>query len=329
MSGTSVMVTGAAGFVGSHLTEALLARGHVVHALDVVELDAARNLEKVCEHPRLRYTCADVRDAEALGAWYEPGAETLYHLASVVGVHRYMDDPLALVDIVVGGTRTLIGLAAEHDTRLLFASTSEVYGKNPSVPWSEDSDRVLGPTSVDRWSYSSSKAVCEHMIYGMAHTHGLRFSIVRFFNVYGPRQNPIYVVSQSVQRALRGEPPLLYDSGQQTRCFTYVADVIDGLIAVATHPDAPGEVFNLGRPHESTMAEVVRAVCTETGLDVPPVTFDTTVEYGSAYEDIPRRIPAVDKARTIIGWEAKTELAEGIRQTVQWALENDWYLQQD
>ena len=326
MTAREVMVTGAAGFVGSHLIEALLGHGHVVHALDIADPAAAHNLDEVREHPNLHYTRADVRDAEALRAWYRPEADTLYHLASVVGVHLYMEDPLGLIDVVVGGTRTLLELAATHDTRLLFASTSEVYGKNPTIPWREDADRVLGPTSVDRWSYSSSKAVCEHMIYGMARARGLRFSIVRFFNVYGPRQNPIYVVSQSVYKALRGERPYVYDTGAQTRCFTYVGDIIEGVIRAGEAPQALGEAFNLGRAHESTITEVVDLVCAHAGLASTPIAFDTTVEYGSAYEDIERRVPAVDKARELLGWQAATTLDEGIGRTVEWARANPWYL---
>lgn len=326
MSERAVMLTGAAGFVGSHLAEALLADGYIVHALDIADPETARNLDEVRSSPRFHYTRADLRDAEAVAAWYRPEAETIYHLASIVGVRYYMEDPLALVDIVVGGTRTLLELAARHDTRFLFSSTSEVYGKNPAVPWPEDADRVLGPTSVDRWSYSSSKAVCEHMIYGMARAKGLRFSIVRFFNVYGPRQNPIYVVSQSVYRALRGEAPDLYDSGRQTRCFTYVEDVVGGIVLAATRPEALGEVFNLGNDRESTMAEAVAEVCAAAGFEGEPIAFNTAKEYGAVYEDIPRRIPGVDKARRVLGWQATTQLAEGVRRTVEWARANEWYL---
>ncbi|MBI5231280.1 MAG: NAD-dependent epimerase/dehydratase family protein [Coriobacteriales bacterium] len=326
MSARVAMVTGVAGFVGSHLVERLLDEDYEVHGMDIADAATSHNLDDVRDREGFHYTRLDIRDAEAVRAWYRPEADVLFHLASIVGVRYYMEDPLALVDIVVGGTRNLLGLAAEHDTRLLFSSTSEIYGKNPAVPWAEDADRVLGPTSVDRWSYSSSKAVCEHMIYGMSRVKDLRFSIVRFFNVYGPRQNPIYVVSQSVYKALRGEPPLLYDTGQQTRCFTYVEDVIDGILAAATQPDALGEVFNLGNDRESTMAEAVAEVCKAAGIEAPPLVFDTEKEYGAVYEDIPRRIPGVEKARKVLGWQATTSLADGVRQTVEWAREHPWYL---
>jgi UDP-glucose 4-epimerase len=149
---------------------------------------------------------------------------------------------------------------------------------------------------------------------------------VRFFNLYGPRQNPIYVVSQSVYRALRGDAPYIFDSGQQTRCFTYVGDVIKGVITTATSPAAVGEVFNLGNDTESTMTEAVTEICKVAGIEAPPAAFDTTEAYGAVYEDIPRRIPGVWKAREVLGWEATTTLAEGVRLTVEWAREHPWYL---
>lgn len=326
MSARVVLVTGVAGFVGGHLAYELLDRGYEVHGLDLADPAQARLLDPVRDHPRFHYTRADVRDGDALRGWYRPEAETVYHLASVVGVRRYMEDPLALIDIVVGGTRTMLELAAEHGARFVLTSTSEVYGKNPAVPWAEDGDRVLGPTSVDRWSYSTAKALCEHMVYGMHRARGLSFSIVRLFNAYGPGQNPIYVVSQSVQRALRGEPPQVYDTGRQTRCFTYVGDVVGGIVAAGERPEALGEAFNLGSDRESTVAEVVRAVCESAGYDAPTEAFDTATEYGAVYEDIPRRVPAVDKARRLLGWQATTTLADGVKQTVEWARANPWYL---
>ena len=195
-----VMVTGAAGFVGSHLIERLLEMGQTVYGLDLAPLAEARNLAAVKDNPNLHYMQGDIRDAETIKAFFRPEAAVLYHLASVVGVRRYMEDPLSLIDIAIIGTRNLIALCVEHDVRILFTSTSEVYGRNPAVPWSEDGDRVLGATYVDRWSYAASKGVCEQMLYGVHRKTGLPFSIVRFFNVYGPRQTPIYVVSQTVQR---------------------------------------------------------------------------------------------------------------------------------
>ena len=273
-----VMVTGAAGFVGSHLIERLLEMGQTVHGLDLAPLAEARNLAAVKDHPKLHYRQGDIRDADTIKAFFRPEAGVLYHLASVVGVRRYMEDPLSLIDIAIIGTRHLIALCVEHDVRILFTSTSEVYGRNPAVPWSEDGDRVLGATSVDRWSYAASKGVCEQMLYGVHRKTGLPFSIVRFFNVYGPRQTPIYVVSQTVQRVLNGERPDLYDGGAQTRCLTYIDDAIEGTILAATRPEAIGEVFNIGNATENSMAEVVAMTLEAAGSDLEPIAVDTCRE---------------------------------------------------
>lgn len=320
------LVTGAAGFVGSHLVERLLQAGHEVHGLDVSDLADARNLDAVRDHPSFHYVRGDIRDAETIRGFFRPEADVLYHLASVVGVRRYMEDPLSLIDIAIIGTRNLIALCVEHDVRILFTSTSEVYGRNPAVPWSEDGDRVLGATEVDRWSYASAKAVCEHMLFGVSRSTGLRFSIVRFFNVYGPRQTPIYVVSQTVQRVLNGERPDLYDGGEQTRCFTYVADAVEGVLAAATRPEALGHVFNIGSDVETTMREVVDVTIRAAGSDLTPVAVDTREKYGTVYEDVGRRVPAVSKARDVLGWQATTSVQEGISTTVAWARDNPWYL---
>jgi UDP-glucose 4-epimerase len=321
-----VMVTGAAGMVGSHLIERLLATGHVVHGFDIVPLDKANNLRECRDNPNLHYTQGDIRNVDSLEAFFRPEATVIYHLASVVGVRLYMEDPMALIDIAIIGTRRLIDLCERHKVRMLFTSTSEVYGRNPKVPWKETDDRVLGATSVDRWSYSTSKAIIEHMLFGMYHTKGFPMSIVRFFNVYGPRQNPIYVVSQSVYRTLRGEAPDLYDGGTQTRCFTYVDDVIDGVIAAATSDSAIGEVFNLGNPTEVTIGEVVKLCVDISGTGTVAVPVDTVAKYGKVYEDIIRRVPDVSKAKAVLGWQANTTVAEGIAKTMDWARANPWYL---
>ena len=326
MSGDVVMVTGGSGFVGSHLVEALLARGDEVHVFDLTPLNESRNLAEVRNHPGLRYVAGDLRDRAAVGRFYRPEAKVLYHLASVVGIKNYLADPLRLIDIVVGGTRTLLELASRYRTKLVFTSTSEVYGKNPHTPWSEDGDRVLGPTYVDRWSYSSSKAVCEHMLYGVHRQNGLPFAIARFFNVYGPRQNPYFVISQSVYKVLRGEPPLCYDDGDQTRCFTFVTDIVEGILELAGNPAAIGEAFNLGNPMETSIREAIETVISISGVQVEIVDFDTTREYGAVYEDIPRRVPDIRKAARLLGWKARVPLASGIEQTIDWARQHPWWL---
>jgi nucleoside-diphosphate-sugar epimerase len=321
-----VMVTGVAGLIGSHLVEELLQRGYEVHGFDVVDIKDNKNLENVKNDTNFVYYKGDVRSLEDLELFFQSDASVLYHLASVVGVNRYMEDPLSLIDIGILGTRSLIDMCHKYNVRMLFASTSEVYGKNPDIPWSESGDRVLGPTDVDRWSYSTSKAICEHMLFGMHHKDDWPMSIVRFFNVYGPRQNPIYVVSKSVHRVLNGIAPELYDGGEQTRCFTYIDDVIDGLILAATLKSALGQVINLGNPVENTMKDVVEAVLEAAGSDLDVTPVRTREKYGNVYEDIPRRVPSVDKAFALLGWKPSTSMRDGVRKTVAWAKKNPWYL---
>ena len=325
MSSNKVMITGGSGFIGSHLIEALLPDNEV-YVCDVIPLEKADNLREARKHPNFHYAICDIRDRNAVMKFWVKDAKVMYHLASVVGIKNYIADPLKLIDIGVVGTRNILEAAREAGTKVLFSSTSEIYGKNPATPWDEGGDRVLGPTSVDRWSYSSAKAVCEHMLYGINRQCGLPFTIVRFFNAYGPRQNPYFVVSQSVYKALRGEEPLLYDDGMMTRCFTYVGDIVRGVIEAASNPHAVGEAFNLGNSVETTMKEVVETDISATGGKVGYKSFITKKEYGASYEDIPRRVPKVEKAARVLGWKATTTLEEGIRKTVEWAKANPWYL---
>ena len=312
--------------IGSHLAEKLLDLDYEVHGFDVVDAQTSKNLSNIKNHKGFIYYQGDIRNNDDLNNFFQNDASSLYHMASVVGVNRYMEDPLKLIDIGVIGTRNLIGLCHKNNIRMLFASTSEVYGRNEVIPWTEDNDRVLGATNVDRWSYSTAKALCEHMLFGLHHKDGWPMSIVRFFNVYGPRQNPIYVVSKSIHRVLNGHQPELYDDGSQTRCFTFVDDVIDGVILAATSDKAIGEIINLGNPKENSMSEVIDAVLEASGSKSKPINVSTKEKYGSVYEDIPRRVPDVTKAHKLLGWKPETNMKEGVKKTVEWAKANSWYL---
>ena len=322
-----VMVTGGAGFIGSRLVLRLLNDGYQVHVFDLMPLEKALRLNNIKNNSNLIYTQGDLRDKNKINEWYQEDASHLFHLASVVGVENYISDPLALIDIVVGGTRNLLELAAKFKTRVLFTSTSEIYGKNPNIPWDENFDRVLGSTSIDRWSYSSSKAVCEHMLFALQKSHQLKFSIIRFFNVYGPGQAPIFVVSKSIHQALNNKSPLLYDDGLQTRCFTFVDDAIEGLLKASLQKEGLSQVFNIGSNIETSMKEVVNLVLKFTGNKLKPEKFITKNEYGESYEDITRRIPNVSKAKNILGWQAETKLFEGIKLCIEWAKVNKWWLE--
>ena len=321
---TTAVVTGASGFIGSHLVDALLDRGDSVVALDLQE---GHNLANASGRAGYRFVAADVRDADAMASVIDGSVGVIFHLAAIVGVRNYMEDPLAVLDVNVIGTRNVLARAERFSTRVVVTSTSEVFGRNPKVPWDEDDDRVLGSTRVDRWSYSTSKAMCEHLAFAMHRHRGLPVTIVRYFNAYGPRQSPIYVVSQTVQRVLRGQPPVIYDGGQQTRCFTYVGDAVTGTILAASEPAAIGEAFNLGSSAESSVSDLIDAVQAAVGSSLEPERLDTREHYGAVYEDIGRRVPATAKARRILGWSATTDVPDGIANTIAWARANPWWLE--
>jgi len=322
----TILVTGANGFVGSNLVDFLLNQGDQVIALDFIEPAKADNLRALENHSGFEYCPCDIRHRDQVMALADRKIDLVYHLASVVGVRHYMNDPMTLIDVIVLGTRHMIEFCRATGARMVFTSTSEIYGRNPEIPWDEDADRVVGSTRVDRWSYSSSKGVCEHMLFANYRYDEFPFSTARFFNVYGPRQSPIYIVSQTIHRVLKGQPPYLYDGGDQTRCFTFIDDAVEALYIMGHHPDALGEAFNVGFPEEHTIASVIATIIDQAGVDIEPEPVDTRQKYGAVYEDIDRRVPSVSKIRDKLGWEATTGLTEGIRRTIDWARTTDYWL---
>lgn len=320
--GTSsrVVVTGGNGFIGGHLVDRLITRGDQVTVFD----STPPRHGLAAEHAA--YVEGDIRDAGRLAAAITPGVDVVYHLAAVVGVDQYLARPIDVIDINFSGTRNVLDLAHCAGAKVILASTSEVFGKNPAVPWPEEGDRVLGATSSDRWTYSSGKALAEHLMFAYARQYGLPGTIVRYFNAYGPGQRPAYIVSRSVHRALNGKPMVVYDRGVQTRCFTFIDDAIDGTIMAAHHPDAVGHAFNIGSMTETTIGEVVGLIAELTGADAEVIDVDTSERLGSAYEDLPRRIPDNTKARTMLGWRCGTSLRDGLVKTIDWARSNSWWL---
>ena len=313
-----VVVTGGCGFVGSHLVEHLVRRGDEVTVFDAGPPPGAPG--------NVRYISGDLRDPAHLAVAVNGGVDIIYHLAAVVGVDRYLDRTLDVIDINLTGTRNVLDMAERAGAKVLVASTSEVFGKNPKVPWAEDDDRVLGSTATERWSYSSSKALAEHLTFAFARQRGLRATIVRYFNVYGPRQRPAFVVSRSIHRVLRGLPPALYDDGGQTRCFTFVDDAIVGTITAATSDQADGECFNLGSSVETPVRQVVQLVAELAGTEAVTVAVDMTERLGGRYQDLRRRVPDTTKAQQVLGWRSTTALRTGLEQTIEWARANPWWL---
>lgn len=316
------VVTGGCGFIGSHLVERLLDRGDDVTVFDSVPPPEHQRLARA----HARHVAGDILDRSALAGAIEPGVDVVFHLAAVVGVDQYLARPLDVIDINFSGTRNVLDLAERAGARVVVASTSEVFGKNPAVPWREDDDRVLGSTSADRWAYSSSKALTEHLTFAFARQRGLPATIVRYFNAYGPRQRPGFVASRSVHRALNNRPLVVYDGGRQTRCFTYVADAVEATLLAAGNPAAVGEAFNVGSTTEATVTELAGLVRELTGGTVPITTVDTGTALGKSYEDLPRRVPDNSKARQSLGWRCTTSLRDGLTRTVDWARANPWWL---
>jgi nucleoside-diphosphate-sugar epimerase len=326
---SNVVVTGGYGFIGSHLVSALLDRGDTVTVFDYAKNTRDTSID-FDRRTNFHFVQGDVTDLAALEQALTPGVDTVYHLAAVVGVSNYMNDPLRVLDVNVIGTRNVLELSNRHGVRVVFASTSEVFGKNPNPPFAEDDDRVLGSTRTARWSYSTSKGMAEHLVFAMHAAYGLPVTVVRYFNVYGPRQNPIFVVSQTVHRILNDRRPLLYDSGDQTRCFTYVDDAVAGTLLAADNDAAIGQAFNIGSMTETSMREVIDLAIKIADVDsvAEAEAVDTAERYGNRYEDIPRRIPDSTKAQRELGWRLTVDVAEGIRRTIDWAQANSWYLKE-
>ncbi|WP_092627227.1 NAD-dependent epimerase/dehydratase family protein [Actinopolyspora mzabensis] len=313
-------MTGGSGFVGGHLVERLIERGDEVTVFDTAPPPGPLASENA------KYVRGDIRDETELARVIRSNVDVIYHLAAVVGVDRYLSDPTAVIDTNFSGTRNVLDLATRAGAKVVLASTSEVFGKNSSVPWREDSDRVLGPSSAARWSYATGKALAEHLAFSYRDQHGLELTVVRYFNAYGPGQRPAYLVSRSVHRALNGRAPVIYDGGGQTRCFTFVQDVVEGTVLAGTRTDVAGESFNIGSGTETTIARAVRLIGELTGANTEPLDVDTGSVLGDSYEDLPRRVPDSTKARQMLGWSERTSLREGLRRTIEWARASPWWL---
>jgi len=303
-----VLLTGGAGFIGGHLAERLDADGHRVRVLDRREPLTA---------PMSDWVEGDVRDAAAIER-AAAGASMIIHLASVVGVDALLADPVEAIDVAVNGTMRVLEAAGRADVPVVHLSTSEVLGINPDVPWAEGADRVLGSSLADRWSYGTAKATAEHLVLAWSRSRRLPATIVRPFNVYGPRQEPRFVVASMVDAAISGGPIVVDGDGSQTRCFSYVDDVVEGLVRVAA---APGRVpiLHLGSEDERSVLELAKLVRDAVGGDAA-VTFRSTGDrWGAMEPDIARRIPDTSLAQAVFGWRATTSLSEGLRRVVDWA----------
>ncbi|MGI5193031.1 NAD-dependent epimerase/dehydratase family protein [Streptomyces sp. CA-288835] len=309
------LVTGGAGFIGSHLVDHLLALGHEAVILDDFSSGSGANLAPVADAvTTVRGSILDETAVEEATS----GCDTVFHLAGAVGVHAIVNQPLESLRKNLVGTQTVLEAARRHGTRLLFVSTSEVYGKNSKVLLNEDDDRVLGSPLKSRWSYSAAKGLDELMAYCYWLQHGLRAVMVRPFNVVGPRQTSRYgmVIPTLVQQALAGEPLTIHGDGAQRRCFCAVGDVVPALVALVMNERAYGQAFNLGGSEEVCIREVADRVLRITGSDSPVVHVPYEQAYRSGFEEVPRRVPDTTRARELIGFRPRTSLDEVISAVV-------------
>jgi UDP-glucose 4-epimerase len=297
------VVTGGAGFIGSHLCEVLLKEGHTVFALDDLSTGSPVNLLPLLDHPAFRFVRGSVLDQQLVDALVAEG-DRVFHLAAAVGVHTIVDQPLRSLRTNLEGTQVVLDAVLRHDRRILITSTSEVYGKNGADKLREDADRILGSPLKSRWSYASAKAIDELIAQIYWQTHGLRVVVARLFNTVGPRQTGRYgmVVPRLVGQALESEPLTVYGDGTQTRCFCHVHDIVPALVQLLETPVAYGQAVNLGNPTETSIIDLAHMILRITGADADIQFVSYEAAYGSGYEDMRRRIPDIGKAAELIGF---------------------------
>jgi len=311
------LITGGAGFIGSHLSERLLALGHEVLAIDDLSTGKVENILPVRSHPSYEFHCDSIFNRRLMAELVDL-ADIVFHLAAAVGVKRIVDYPVQTIETNVGGTEVVLELAAKRQRRLVLASTSEVYGKSNKLPFSETDDLVLGSTYNQRWAYACSKAIDEFLALAYFREQKLPVTIVRLFNTVGPRQTGQYgmVVPTFVRQALLQEPVTVFGDGTQARCFGHVSDIIDGLLAVAADDSTAGEIFNLGNTEEVTIGELALRViaATKSSSQIRYVPYSEA--YGPGFEDMYRRIPDISKATAWLNFHPRFGLDEILRDVV-------------
>ncbi len=314
-----VLITGGAGFVGSHLAEALLERGDDVFILDNLSTGSIDNVVHLKENPRFHYTIDTVTNEPVLAELIDR-CDIVVHLAAAVGVKLIVEQPVHTIETNVHGTEVVLKLANKKKKLVLIASTSEVYGKSTDVPFREDADLVLGPTTKHRWAYACSKMIDEFLALAYWKERKLPVIVVRLFNTVGPRQTGQYgmVIPNFVRQALAGQPITVFGDGSQSRSFTYVRDVVRAMVALIDEPRAIGQVFNIGNGREITIAELAAKVKKMTGSSSEIVTIPYEKAYEAGFEDMPRRVPDIARIRALVGYEPTVELDETLTRVIEY-----------
>lgn len=318
-----ILVTGGAGYIGSHLVDRLLSRGDDVFAIDNLSTGKIANIQHHLGTDRFQFVNDTILNERLLDSLVSQ-ADMVYHLAALVGVKYVVADPLAAIKTNVTGTEVVLNAAYKYWKKIVLASTSEIYGKSNTIPFREDDDRVLGSTTVGRWSYSTSKAIDEHFAFAYA-AKGLPVVIVRYFNSYGPRLDERgygSVVANFVRQALKGDRITVHGDGRQTRCFTYIDDTVAGTVLAGEIKAGEGLVFNIANDSETSIMELAHTIKRLVGSSSEIVCIPYKEYYGEGFEDTRRRVPSIDRAREILGFLPGVKLEEGLMCTIAWCREH-------
>ena len=313
----NVLITGGAGFIGSHLAEEVLKRGDSVCVLDDLSTGNPINIQHLLDNERFTFARCSILDRFSTER-YVAESDVIYHLAAAVGVKYVMENPLKAIQFNVHGTEVILELASKWRQKVMIASTSEVYGKNGAVPYREDGDRLMGATSIARWSYACTKALDEFMALAYFKDQEVPVVIARFFNICGPRQTGQYgmVVPRFVKNALLDEPVIVHGDGTQSRCFTYVKDAVKAVVALMETEEAVGEVFNVGSTREIQIRDLAQKVIELAGSNSEIQYVPYKNVYGDGFEDMKRRVPDISKIRDLIDWRPETELDELLQKVI-------------
>src|SRR5262245_14787192 len=314
----NALLTGGAGFVGSHLAEALLDQGHNVFVIDDLSTGSMSNIAHLKHRPNFEYVIDTIMN-DRLTAELIDRVDVVFHLAAAVGVKLIVEAPVRTIETNVHGTEIVLTHASKKGKLVVIFSTSEVYGKSTAVPFQEDADLVLGPTPKHRWAYACSKAIDEFLALAYHRERRLPVIIVRLFNTVGPRQTGRYgmVIPNFVRQAVVGEGITVFGDGRQTRSFAYVGDVVDGIIRLANEPRAIGEVFNIGSTEETSILDLAERVRTMTGSSSEIRLVPYEEAYAAGFEDMPRRVPDLAKIGAMVGYQPRTGLDEILERIIQ------------
>jgi len=311
------LITGGAGFIGSHIADSLVERGDRVVLLDDLSTGRLANIEHLNGRPDVEFVLGSILNSDLVDHVVS-GVDAVFHLAAAVGVNLIVEKPLESLITNIRGTETVIEKAHKYGKRTLVMSTSEIYGKNTSDSLSEDDDRILGSPLKSRWSYSEAKAIDEILAYTYWREKGLETVIIRLFNTVGPRQTGSYgmVIPRFVGQALKNQPITIFGDGTQTRCFCHVSDIVNGVLALSEHPEAFGKVFNLGGDQEVSISDLARQVVELVGSEseLEYISYDAAYEEG--FEDMTRRVPNTTRARQLVGFEPLIKLEDMIQSVI-------------